>query len=218
MCKTTEFWTFLLVLVLIFGNKDTRKVTKWAVIFFWRCCFHVYHQHHHDCKWVHGNMAINGYFGLGRALFMCGTFHILKNNKVECIELKEKAELRYLWDRAAGGYLSLIPVHSWDSSYLSLILPPPKFLRQQRALVKGHCRYFYCSPPNHRYVWENGSIRHCTEGSMGRGVRYIDEKLSKADKLIFLKLSATYRYRKMGILKLSKNYRYRKIPQILADK
>ena len=49
---------------------------------------------------------------LGRALFMCGTFHILKNNKLECIELKEKAELRYLWDRAAGGYLSLIPVHS----------------------------------------------------------------------------------------------------------
>merc|ERR1719239_80430 len=32
---------------------------------------------------------------------------------------------------------------------------------------------------------------------MTRGVRYIDEKLSKADKLIFLKLSSTYRYRKM---------------------
>ena len=51
-----------------------------------------------------------------------------------------------------------------------------------------------------------------------RGVRYIDEKLSKADKLVFLKLSANYRYRKMEILKLSKNYRYRKMHQILADK
>ena len=52
----------------------------------------------------------------------------------------------------------------------------------------------------------------------GRGGRYIDEKLSKADKSVFLKLSATYRYRKMEILKLSKNYRYRKMHQILADK
>ena len=51
-----------------------------------------------------------------------------------------------------------------------------------------------------------------------RGGRYIDEKLSKADKLVFLKLSAIYRYRKMEILKLSKNYRYRKMHQILADK
>ena len=51
-----------------------------------------------------------------------------------------------------------------------------------------------------------------------RGVRYIDEKLSKADKSVFLKLSATYRYRKMEVLKLSKNYRYRKMHQILADK
>ena len=51
-----------------------------------------------------------------------------------------------------------------------------------------------------------------------RGGRYIDEKLSKADKSVFLKLSATYRYRKMEILKLSKNYRYRKMHQILADK
>ena len=51
----------------------------------------------------------------------------------------------------------------------------------------------------------------------GRGGRYIDEKLSKADKSAFLKLSATYRYRKMEVLKLSKNYRYRKMHQILAD-
>ena len=51
-----------------------------------------------------------------------------------------------------------------------------------------------------------------------RGVRYIDEKLSKADKSVFLKLSATYRYRKMEILKLSKNYRYRKMHQIWSDK
>ena len=54
--------------------------------------------------------------------------------------------------------------------------------------------------------------------SLTRGVRYIDEKLSKADKSVFLKLSATYCYRKMEILKLSKNYRYRKMHQILADK
>ena len=51
-----------------------------------------------------------------------------------------------------------------------------------------------------------------------RGGRYIDEKLSKADKAAFLKLSATYRNRKMEILKLSNNYRYRKMHQILADK
>ena len=51
-----------------------------------------------------------------------------------------------------------------------------------------------------------------------RGGRYIDEKLSKADKSVFLKLSATYRYRKMEVLKLSKNYRYRKMHQNLADK
>ena len=51
-----------------------------------------------------------------------------------------------------------------------------------------------------------------------RGGRYIDGKLSKADKSAFLKLSATYRYRKMEILKLSKNYRYWKMHHILADK
>ena len=50
-----------------------------------------------------------------------------------------------------------------------------------------------------------------------RGGRYIDEKLSKADKSVILKLSATYRYREMENLKLSKNYRYRKMHQILAD-
>ena len=43
-------------------------------------------------------------------------------------------------------------------------------------------------------------------GGGGRGGRYIDERLSKADKSVFLKLSATYRYRKMEILKLSQNY------------
>ena len=53
---------------------------------------------------------------------------------------------------------------------------------------------------------------------VSRGVRYIDDKLSKADKSVFLKLSATYRYRKMEILKLSKNYRYRKMHQIWSDK
>ena len=51
-----------------------------------------------------------------------------------------------------------------------------------------------------------------------RGVRYIDKKLSKADKSMFLKLSANYRYRKMEILKLSKTYRYRKMHQIWSDK
>ena len=50
-----------------------------------------------------------------------------------------------------------------------------------------------------------------------RGGRYIDEKLSKADKSVPPKLLATYRYRKMEILKLSNNYRYRKMHQILAD-
>ena len=60
--------------------------------------------------------------------------------------------------------------------------------------------------------------RQRTQGTPCRGGRYIDEKLSKADKSVFLKLSATYRYRKMEILKLSKNYRYRKMHQILADK
>ena len=51
-----------------------------------------------------------------------------------------------------------------------------------------------------------------------RGVRYIDEKLSKADKSVFLKLSVSYRYRKMETLKLSKNYQYRKMHQIWSDK
>ena len=51
-----------------------------------------------------------------------------------------------------------------------------------------------------------------------RGGRYIDKKLSKADKSAFLKLSATYRYRKMEILKLSKNDRYRKMHQIWFNK
>ena len=59
---------------------------------------------------------------------------------------------------------------------------------------------------------------HPTSRPPTRGGRYIEEKLSKADKLVFLKLSANYRYRKMEILKLSKNYRYRKMHQILADK
>ena len=36
-----------------------------------------------------------------------------------------------------------------------------------------------------------------------RGVRYISKKLSKADISVFLKLSETYRYRKMEVL----NYR-----------
>ena len=63
----------------------------------------------------------------------------------------------------------------------------------------------------------SSKIRKYTQRTT-RGGRYIDEKLSKADKLVFLKLSATYRYRKMEILKLSKNYRYRKMHQILADK
>ena len=53
---------------------------------------------------------------------------------------------------------------------------------------------------------------------VSRGVRYIDEKLSKANKSVFRKLSATYRYRKMEILKLSKNYRYRKMHQTLTNK
>ena len=56
------------------------------------------------------------------------------------------------------------------------------------------------------------------ESASSRGGRYIDEKLSKADKSVFLKLSATYRYRKMEILRLSKNYRYRKMHQIWSDK
>ena len=61
-------------------------------------------------------------------------------------------------------------------------------------------------------------LKLCPLSGTPRGGRYIDEKLSKADKSVFLKLSATYRYRKMEILKLSKNYRYRKMHQILADK
>ena len=64
-------------------------------------------------------------------------------------------------------------------------------------------------------MWPLRLVRYWVEY---RGGRYIDEKLSKADKSVFLKLSATYRYRKMEILKLSKNYRYRKMHQILADK
>ena len=56
-----------------------------------------------------------------------------------------------------------------------------------------------------------------TSSTVIRGGRYIDEKLSKANKTVFLKLSATYQYRKMEILKLSKNYRYRKMHQILAE-
>ena len=54
--------------------------------------------------------------------------------------------------------------------------------------------------------------------ALSRGGQYIDEKLLKADKSVFLKSLATYRYRKMEVLKLSKNYRYRKIHKILADK
>ena len=50
-----------------------------------------------------------------------------------------------------------------------------------------------------------------------RGVRYINKKLSQADKSEFLKLSTTYRYQKMEILKLSQNYRYWKMHKILAD-
>ena len=50
------------------------------------------------------------------------------------------------------------------------------------------------------------------------GGRYINEKLSKAEKSVYVKLSATYQYRKMKILKLSENYRYQKMHQILADK
>ena len=38
-----------------------------------------------------------------------------------------------------------------------------------------------------------------------RGVRYIDEKLLKADKSVFLKLSATYRYRKLSISENASN-------------
>ena len=49
-------------------------------------------------------------------------------------------------------------------------------------------------------------------GGGGRGVRYIDEKISKANKSVF------YRYQKMNILKLSTNYRYRKLHQIWSDK
>ena len=57
-----------------------------------------------------------------------------------------------------------------------------------------------------------------SRGNTGRGGRYIDEKLSKADKSVFLKISATYRNRKMEILKLSKNYQSQKMHQILANK
>ena len=69
---------------------------------------------------------------------------------------------------------------------------------------------------------EEGEDNRCEGGgaparAAARGVRYINEILSKADKSVFLKLSAIYRYRKMEILKLSKNYRYRKMHQILAD-
>ena len=65
---------------------------------------------------------------------------------------------------------------------------------------------------------DGGGIGMDKIGTGFRGVRYIDEKLSKADKSVFLKLSATYRYRKMEIWKLSKTYRYRKMHQIWSDK
>ena len=58
----------------------------------------------------------------------------------------------------------------------------------------------------------------CARTPVNRGGRYIDENFLKADKSVFLKLSATYRFQKMKNLKLSKNYRYRKLHQILADK
>ena len=48
--------------------------------------------------------------------------------------------------------------------------------------------------------------------------QYMDEKLSKANILAFLKLSTTYRYQKIEILKLSKKYRYWKMHPILANK
>ena len=41
-----------------------------------------------------------------------------------------------------------------------------------------------------------------------RGGRYYRKKLSIADKSVFFKLSANYRYRKKNIWELSKNYRY----------
>ena len=75
----------------------------------------------------------------------------------------------------------------------------------------------YISNPKH-WALTQYLAKHQGNSTMNRGGRYIDEKLSKADKLVFLKLSATYRYRKMEVLKLSKNYRYRKMHQILADK
>ena len=51
-----------------------------------------------------------------------------------------------------------------------------------------------------------------------RGVRYIDGKLSKANILAFLRLSATYQYQEIEILKLSKNYQYWKVYQLSAHK
>ena len=55
----------------------------------------------------------------------------------------------------------------------------------------------------------SGTKRGSIDPLVSRGGRYIDEKLSKADKSVFLKLSAIYRYRKM-----KKNWNYQKIIDI----
>ena len=49
---------------------------------------------------------------------------------------------------------------------------------------------------------------------MGRGQRYIKEKLSKADKSEIFRLSTIYHYRKIDLLDYQKYYRYRKMNKI----
>ena len=67
---------------------------------------------------------------------------------------------------------------------------------------------------DHLIFTVQGEDGFALQGLVCRGGRYIDKKLSKADKSTFLKLSANHRYQKMGILKLSKIYRYWKMHQI----
>ena len=76
---------------------------------------------------------------------------------------------------------------------------------QLREFAGEHC--FVDNTQGLKITLQKESPRTKGHACFYRGGRYIDEKLSKADKSVFLKLSATYRYRKMEILKLSKKYR-----------
>ena len=81
----------------------------------------------------------------------------------------------------------------------------------------GHLRKLSCSIIIENYCDGRPPPQQLRETHMARGVRYIDENSSKADKSAFLKLSATNRYRKIFFLKLSKNYWFQKMHQIWSD-